>query len=183
MTNSGTNTFSSATTPPFQTASTALFEKKGLEDKRVGQVQGRVSAWLKSQSLDHRTLGFDYQGGEMIEVRAQDWPSVAIGLYVYGFNYLRSQCAYDVAPGGPLADQPEEVCVKIFLPRENPRVPSAFWIWKSADFQERESYDMFGILYESHPRLKRILMPESWLGWPLRKDYITPDFYELQDAY
>jgi NAD(P)H-quinone oxidoreductase subunit J len=42
---------------------------------------------------------------------------------------------------------------------------------------------MLGITHESHPRLKRILMPDSWIGWPLRKDYIVPHFYELQDAY
>lgn len=42
---------------------------------------------------------------------------------------------------------------------------------------------MLGILYESHPCLKRILMPESWIGWPLRKDYIAPDFYEIQDSH
>jgi len=81
------------------------------------------------------------------------------------------------------ADTPEEVRVKVFLPREKPTVASLYWIWKSADWQERESYDMYGIVYEGHPNLKRILMPEDWIGWPLRKDYISPDFYELQDAY
>nr|UFH83512.1 NADH-plastoquinone oxidoreductase subunit J [Hymenidium amabile]WNH40518.1 NADH-plastoquinone oxidoreductase subunit J [Hymenidium amabile] len=116
-------------------------------------------------------------------------------IYIYGYNYLRSQCAYDVAPGGLLAsvyhltrieygvDQPEEVCIKVFSPRKNPRIPSVFWVWKSVDFQERESYDMLGISYDNHPRLKRILMPESWIGWPLRKDYIAPNFYEIQDAH
>lgn len=116
-------------------------------------------------------------------------------MYIYGYNYLRSQCAYDVAPGGLLAsvyhltrieygvDQPEEVCIKVFAPRSNPKIPSVFWVWKSANFPERESYDMLGILYDNHPRLKRILMPESWIGWPLRKDYIAPNFYEIQDAY
>ncbi|XP_021683960.2 NAD(P)H-quinone oxidoreductase subunit K, chloroplastic [Hevea brasiliensis] len=99
------------------------------------------------------------------------------------------------SPGGLLAsvyhltrieydiDQPEEVCIKVFAPRKNPRIPSVFWVWKSADFQERESYDMLGIFYDNHPRLKRILMPESWIGWPLRKDYIVPNFYEIQDAH
>ncbi|KAL4009929.1 hypothetical protein IC575_031016 [Cucumis melo] len=69
-------------------------------------------------------------------------------LYVYGYNYLRSQCAYDVAPGGLLAsvyhltrieygiDQPEEVCIKVFAARINPKIPSVFWVWKSADFPE-----------------------------------------------
>ncbi|KAG6540532.1 hypothetical protein Mapa_018045 [Marchantia paleacea] len=160
------------------------------------KIQGRLSIWLSKHNLTHRPLGFDYQGIETLQIRSEDWPSLAVALYVYGFNYLRSQCAYDVEPGGLLAsvyhftkindnaDQPEEICIKIFvLRKKNPKIPSIFWIWKSADFQERESYDMFGIFYENHPRLKRILMPDSWIGWPLRKDYIVPDFYELQDAY
>lgn len=80
-------------------------------------------------------------------------------------------------------EQAEEVRLKVFLPRDNPRVASVYWIWKAADWQERESYDMFGIIYEGHPNLKRILMNEDWIGYPLRKDYVSPDFYELQDAY
>nr|XP_029152633.1 uncharacterized protein LOC114927093 [Arachis hypogaea] len=109
-------------------------------------------------------------------------------------DHIRSQ-QENRSPGGLLAsvyhltriesgiDQPEEVCIKVYVPRKNPRIPSIFWVWKSADFQERESYDMLGISYENHPRLKRILMPENWIGWPLRKDYIAPNFYEIQDAY
>lgn len=166
-----------------------------LYSRDVSQNKGPVSSWLESRRIQHRPLGFDYQGVEILEVQPQDWPVVAVALYAYGFNYLRSQCAYDLAPGGPLvsvyhlttvqdmADQPEEVCIKLFVSRINPHVPSAFWIWKSADFQERESYDMVGIIYDHHPSLSRILMPDSWVGWPLRKDYITPDFYELQTAY
>uniref|UniRef100_A0A6N2NGH3 NADH:ubiquinone oxidoreductase-like 20kDa subunit domain-containing protein n=1 Tax=Salix viminalis TaxID=40686 RepID=A0A6N2NGH3_SALVM len=139
---------------------------------------------------------FKYKKNRDFTNKAEDWHSIAVILYVYGYNYLRSQCAYDVAPGGLLAsiyhltrieygilDQPEEVCIKVFAPRKNPRIPSVFWVWKSADFQERESYDMLGISYDNHPRLKRILMPESWIGWPLRKDYIAPNFYEIQDAH
>lgn len=106
------------------------------------------------------------------------------------------QCGYDSAPGGDLVsvyhlaklvdnpqDKIEEVRIKVFVPRTNPSVPSVYWIWRTADWQERETYDMYGIVYEGHPNLKRILMPEDWVGYPLRKDYITPDFYELQDAY
>ena len=61
-------------------------------------------------------------------------------------------------------DQPKEVCLKVFHPRGNPRIPSVFWVWKSVDFQERESYDMFVISYDNRLRLKRILMPESGIG-------------------
>jgi len=162
---------------------------------KLSAAQGRISTWLAKYGLSHRPLGFDYQGIEIIEVKSEDWLSIAVSLYTYGFNYLRCQCAYDVNPGGLLAsvyylthmqdvsDQPEEVCIKIFVDRNTPQIPSVFWIWKTADFQERESYDMFGIIYHSHPHLKRILMPETWLGWPLRKDYVTPSYYELQSAY
>ncbi|KAD4179255.1 hypothetical protein E3N88_27846 [Mikania micrantha] len=134
---------------------------------------GNLSAWLVKHALIHRSLGFDYQGIETLQIKPEDWHSIAVILYVYGYNYLRSQCAYDVAPGGLSAsvyhltrieygvDQPEEVCIKVFAPRRDPRIPSVFWVWKSVDFQERESYDMLGISYDNHPRLKRILMPES----------------------
>nr|YP_010143144.1 NADH-plastoquinone oxidoreductase subunit J [Salomonia cantoniensis]QQL04264.1 NADH-plastoquinone oxidoreductase subunit J [Salomonia cantoniensis] len=157
-------------------------------------MQGRLSAWLVKHELVHRSLGFDYQGIETLQIKPEDWDSLAVILYAYGYNYLRAQCAYDVAPGGLLAsvyhlariesglDQSEEVRIKVFVPRTNPTIPSVFWVWKSSDFQERESYDMLGIHYDNHPRPKRILMPESWVGWPLRKDYITPHFYEIQDS-
>ena len=81
------------------------------------------------------------------------------------------------------AVQPEEVRIKVFLPRENPVVPTVYWIWRTADWQERETFDMYGIVYDGHPNLKRVLMPEDWVGYPLRKDYVSPDFYELQDAH
>ena len=154
-------------------------------------IEGRISSWLAKRKLENRSLGYDYQGVEVLQVRPSSLSAVALALYAYGFNYLRCQCAYDVSPGGFLAslcyltrmvddaDQPEEVCIKVLVSRDDPRVPSLFWLWKSADFQERESYDMFGIFYEGHPYLRRILMPENWIGWPLRKDYITPSFYEL----
>ena len=62
-------------------------------------------------------------------------------------------------------------------------IPSLYSIFKGSDWQERETYDMFGINFIDHPCPKILLMPEDWRGWPLRKDYIQPDFYELQDAY
>ncbi|UBF29488.1 NAD(P)H-quinone oxidoreductase subunit J [Kovacikia minuta CCNUW1] len=156
---------------------------------------GNVSKWLTQNGFDHEFIGLDASKVEILKVDRDFLIPFATALYAYGFNYLQCQGAYDDGPGKDLvsfyhltkvndnADRPEEVRVKVFLSREDPRIPSVYWIWKAADWQERESYDMYGIVYEGHPNLKRILMPEDWVGWPLRKDYISPDFYELQDAY
>ncbi|KAL3648307.1 hypothetical protein CASFOL_007731 [Castilleja foliolosa] len=88
-------------------------------------MQGHLSAWLVKHGIIHRSLGFDYQGIETLQIKSEGWHSIAVILYVYGYNYLRSQCSYDVAPGGLLAsvyhltrieygvDQPEEVCIKV----------------------------------------------------------------------
>lgn len=156
---------------------------------------GKVSRWLMENGFEHESMESDHRGVEIVKVDRDYLLPIATALYAYGFNYLQYQGGYDSGPGQDLvsvyhmiklsdnADQPEEVRLKVFLPREDPRVASVYWIWKAADWQERESYDMFGIIYEGHPNLKRLLMPEDWIGWPLRKDYISPDFYELQDAY
>ncbi len=168
-------------------------ETQGSEEKIVPT--GKVSKWLSENGFQHEALEPDHLGVEILKVDAQFLIPLSTALYAYGFNYLQCQCGYDPGPGQDLvsmyhlikvtdfADRPDEVRIKVFVPRENPTVPSVYWIWKAADFQERESYDMYGIVYEGHPNLKRILMPEDWIGWPLRKDYISPEFYELQDAY
>lgn len=156
---------------------------------------GQTSKWLSENGFDHTTLAPDHLGVELIQVDREFLIPIATALYAHGFNYLQCQGAYDCGPGDDLvsfyhlvkvadnADRPQEVRVKVFVPRDDPKLPSVYWIWKAADWQERESYDMYGIVYEGHPNLKRILMPEDWVGWSLRKDYISPDFYELQDAY
>lgn len=67
--------------------------------------------------------------------------------------------------------------LKVFLPRENPSVPSIDAVWPAANFMERETYDLFGIVFEGSSDLRRILLPEDWEGHPLRKDYKYPEFY------
>ncbi len=61
--------------------------------------------------------------------------------------------------------------VKTYLNEPDLAVPSAFPLWKGADWMEREVFDMYGILFEGHPDLRRILMPEEFAAFPLRKDY------------
>jgi NADH-quinone oxidoreductase subunit C len=65
----------------------------------------------------------------------------------------------------------ERCIVKTFLNEPDLSVPSAFPLWRGADWMEREVYDMYGIEFDGHPDLRRILMPEGFVGYPLRKDY------------
>lgn len=70
------------------------------------------------------------------------------------------------------------VALRVKLPRANPVVASVTPIWRGAEFQEREAYDLFGVVFEGHPDLRRILMWEGFQGHPMRKDYVPED----QDA-
>jgi NADH-quinone oxidoreductase subunit C len=67
--------------------------------------------------------------------------------------------------------------IKVTLPRDKPEVDSVVSIWKTADWHEREAFDMYGIHFKGHPDLRRILMPADWEGYPLRKDYKHQENY------
>src|SRR6267142_4455972 len=63
---------------------------------------------------------------------------------------------------------------------ENTRLPSLTPVWRAAEFQEREAYDLYGIIFDGHPDLRRILMWDSFKDFPMRKDYVEPDDYEYE---
>lgn len=67
--------------------------------------------------------------------------------------------------------------LKVQLPRENPSLPTVEGTWSVANWHEREAYDLFGIVFTGHSDLRRILLPDDWEGWPLRKDWVDPEFY------
>ena len=169
---------------------------------------GPVSTWLSKEGFDHAVLPADHLGVEVLGIEPAFLPLIATALKASGFDYLQCQGGYDEGPGGRLvsfyhlvkmgaladrfaasgaltADQKlEELRLKVFLPRDGDlTVPTLYGLFRGADWQERETFDMYGINYAGHPHPKRLLMPEDWKGFPLRKDYVQPDFYEMQDAY
>ena len=65
----------------------------------------------------------------------------------------------------------QRIRLEVSVPDSNPHIPSLVEIWASNNWQERETYDMFGIIFDGHPALTRIMMPDDWPGHPQRKDY------------
>ena len=167
--------------------------KEELVDQR-----GPISKKLINENIDNESLGTDHIGVEILSVEPENLYKTISKLKTYGFNYLQCQGGYDEGLGKHLVsfyhfitvddlqkiEKIKEVRLKVFLKRDSDlSIPSLYEIFKGSDWQERETFDMYGINFIDHPNPKRLLMPEDWRGWPLRKDYIQPDFYELQDAY
>jgi len=70
----------------------------------------------------------------------------------------------------------ERLRLKCRLPGQNPEIDSVTVVWRGANWYERETFDLFGIRFRNHPNLQRIMLPETWEGHPLRKDYpVTGD--------
>ncbi len=159
---------------------------------------GPISEWLSKNGFENTPLPEDHLGIEVIKVIPSNLLSIVEALKNNGFNYLQCQGGYDEGPGqnivcfynfiemGEFKKEitPREVRLKVFLNRDGElTVPSLYSLFRGADWQERETFDMYGVNFKGHPHPKRLLMPEDWKGWPLRKDYVQPDFYEMQDAY
>lgn len=113
-------------------------------------------------------------------IAAEHWPAAAVVLRdneKLRMDYLRSLAAVDYEEHMEVGyylislNSKQELCIKVKTGREMPSIPSIATVWPTANWSEREIYDLFGIDFPGHPDLRRILMPDDWVGHPLRKDY------------
>lgn len=97
-----------------------------------------------------------------------------------GYNFLEDVTAVDWFPASPrfqvsyhIVSHPhkERIRLRVLVDELIPAVESIVPVWPSANYYEREVFDLFGIRFDGHPNLRRIMMPEEWSGHPLRKDY------------
>ncbi|TJY41901.1 NADH-quinone oxidoreductase subunit C [Cohnella pontilimi] len=98
-----------------------------------------------------------------------------------GCHYLRNVSGVDYETYMEVVYYPlnmerrETYCIKVRTDREQPSVPSVTPIWETANWNEREIFDLLGVDFPGHPDLRRIMMPDDWVGHPLRKDYVPLD--------
>jgi NADH-quinone oxidoreductase subunit C len=83
----------------------------------------------------------------------------------------RFEITYLLLDPGDRGTPAKRLRLRVRVPGGDPRVPTISGVWRAADWAEREAFDFYGILFDGHPDLRRILMPEDWQGFPMRKDY------------
>ena len=124
----------------------------------------------------------EFAGEQILHVKGQHILKVLTSLKTNGFNFLADLTAIDNLTLGGYErfavsyhllchKTAERLTVKAYASDEKPSLPSVESLWKTADWQEREVFDLFGIKFEGHPNLIRIMNPDDYDGYPLRKDY------------
>ncbi|SEK55657.1 NADH-quinone oxidoreductase subunit C [Parapedobacter koreensis] len=141
----------------------------GIAEEQSGLQPALIisSAWLPKVCLflrDHEETYFDF----LSCISAVD-DGVAAGTFTMVYHLASI----------PLKHQ---LTLKVIVPNDRrldnlPVVPSVNSVWRTADWHEREAFDLMGIYFDTHPDLRRILMPDDWEGYPLRKDYAEAETY------
>jgi len=121
----------------------------------------------------------------------RDLPSLSFGFApdITAVDYMPREPRFEVMVHlvslgvAGFGDTPKRLRVKFKVSGSHPHMPTLSGVWKAMNWGEREVYDLFGIHFDGHPDLRRILMPEDWEGYPARKDYpvqskMTPKMYE-----
>jgi NADH:ubiquinone oxidoreductase subunit C len=131
------------------------------------------------------------RGQTVIHVSRDQWRATAEALFADNWTMLVDLTAVDFLSYVPARHLPVGVTPERFevvaslvrfdngdrirmrtqVPEDDPNLDSLYAIYPGSDYQERETFDMFGITFDGHPDLSRILMPEEWVGYPLRKDF------------
>jgi len=125
------------------------------------------------------------EGGEWltVDIDPAAWEGVARELRSAGgldFDYLFCVTAIDWKTHFTMVYHLEStvyrhtVVVKAKLDHDQPVIRTVSDIWRTAEFHEREAFDLFGVVFTGHPDLRRLFMTDDWKGWPLRKDYEDP---------
>ncbi len=115
-----------------------------------------------------------------LTIAANEIRAAAATVQAAGYNFFEDMTAVDWFPSSPRFQlsyhilshtYKEHIRLRVLVEDGNPSVDSITPVWPSANYYEREVFDLFGVRFEGHPNLRRIMMPDDWVGHPLRKDY------------
>jgi len=133
-------------------------------------------AWNAAALLDAK---FD-RGELTLTIAAGEICGAAAAMQATGYNFFEDMTAVDWFPASPRFQlsyhllshtYKEYIRLRVLVDGEDPAVETITTVWPAANYYEREVFDLFGVRFEGHPNLRRILMPDDWQGNPLRKDY------------
>ena len=155
----------------------ALFGRVAVVDGMPGHPAVKaILAWnaeaLTDAKFDRSELTLTIASGE-IKAAAQT-------VQAAGYNFFEDLTAVDWFPASPRFQlsyhilshgYKERIRLRVMVEEAEPAVESITSVWPSANYYEREVFDLFGVRFEGHPNLRRIMMPDDWQGHPLRKDY------------
>jgi NADH-quinone oxidoreductase subunit C len=135
-----------------------------------------VLAWKPGALIDAK---FDFN--ELtLTIAPEEIRDAASTLKTAGYNFFEDMTAVDWFPASPRFQlsyhlvslaMKDRIRLRVLLEDATPAVESITQVWAGANYYEREVFDLFGIRFEEHPNLRRIMMPDEWVGHPLRKDY------------
>ncbi len=151
--------------------------------------EGAVEAAPSADGMPSIYVAREYAEAVCLALRDSPALQFALALDITGVDLLPREPRFEVvmhlASLGipPYGDTPKRLRVKFRVPGTDPHMPTLSGVWKAMNWGEREVYDLFGIHFDGHPDLRRILMPEDWDGHPARKDYpvqitMKPKVYE-----
>jgi NADH-quinone oxidoreductase subunit C len=135
-----------------------------------------ILAWNPQALTDAK---FD-RGELTLTIVAEEIRAAAAALQAAGYNFFEDMTAVDWFPASPRFQLSyhllshafkERIRLRALVDGTSPSVESITSVWPAANYYEREVFDLFGIRFEGHPNLRRIMMPDEWEGHPLRKDY------------
>jgi len=146
----------------------------GLELLR-GEIDGDAPGAVLATSYEKERAALIVDPDRIVEVLTwlRDTPG-------QGYRFLSSLHVADYLPAEPRfgvhyellnRERVERLRVKAMLPTESPQIDSVTDLFPTANFQEREAFDFFGVVFHGHPELTRILLPEDYVGWPQRRDF------------